>query len=271
MESAARVAVWLVLAMSCIASGCQTGQEFSSSAVTEGGQVPDSGQVPDNRSAATEKLGPVAVLKRETQFLPKMNSEAKQQVQQAGFQFRGAVNELTLRHDSGTTASVFYFTELKEDGIGAGPVKIKNSGHTKALVRIDGNTVGDCTILEPVVGLSDITYARPVALADGEQVPIGSVMVGPRQFSVVSKCRHRGEQGAVSVFFNGRDRTIWNDYEIDGRVVAKRTCPPEEAVEFSPELSPEEQLCIAADMFFRLSEDRVVERSKNTVFIPVYY
>jgi hypothetical protein len=97
------------------------------------------------------------------------------------------------------------------------------------------------------------------------------VKVGPRQFSVVSKCRHIGEQGAVSVFFNGRNRSIWNDYEIDGRVVAKRTCPPEGDVEFSPDLSHEEQLCIAADMYFRLREDRVAERARNTVIIPVYY
>ncbi len=95
--------------------------------------------------------------------------------------------------------------------------------------------------------------------------------VGQRQFSVVSKCRHVGEQGAVSVFFTGRNRTIWNDYESDGQVVVKRTCPPEEAVEFSPELSHEENLSIAADIYFRLNEDRVAERAKNTVFVPVYY
>jgi hypothetical protein len=150
-------------------------------------------------------------------------------------------------------------------------VKIRNTGHSKALVLINDRTVGECTILEPVVGLSDVSYARPVALADGEQVPIGHVKVGQRQFSVVSKCRHIGEQGAVSVFFTGRNRTIWNDYEIDGQVVTKRTCPPDEAVEFSPELSPEEHLSIAADMYFRLNEDRVAERAKNTVFVPVYY
>ena len=84
-----------------------------------------------------------------------------------------------------------------------------------------------------------------MALENGEQVPIGSVKVGPRQFfpsqfSVVSKCRPIGEQRAVSVFFNGRNRSIWNDDELDGRVVAKRTYPPEEAVEFSPDLSNEE-------------------------------
>ena len=84
-----------------------------------------------------------------------------------------------------------------------------------------------------------------MALADGEQVPIGSVKVGPRlfvpgQFSVVSKYRHIGEQGIVSVVVNGRNRSIWNDDELDGRVVAKRTYPPEEAVEFSPDLSNEE-------------------------------
>ena len=47
--------------------------------------------------------------------------------------------------------------------------------------------------------------------------------------------------------------------------------PPEEAVEFSPDLSTEEQLCIAADMYFRLREDRYAERARNTVIIPVYY
>ena len=168
-------------------------------------------------------------------------------------------------------ARVYSFTKLKEDGIGAGAVKIRNTGHSKALVLINDRTVGECTILEPVIGLSDVSYARPGALADGEQVPIGHVKVGQRQFSVVSKCRHIGEQGAVSAFFNGRKRTIWNDYEINGGVVAKRTCPPNEAIEFTSNLSPEEQLCIAADMYFRLREDRVAERAANTVFIPVYY
>lgn len=119
--------------------------------------------------------------------------------------------------------------------------------------------------------MSDVSCAHPVALADSEQVPIGPVKVGQRQFSVVLKCRHVGKQGAVSAFLTGRNRTIWNDYEIDGQVVGKRTCPPVEAVEFSPELSPEEHLSIAADMYFRLNEDHVAERAKNTVFVPVYY
>ena len=265
MESAAVKVLWMVLAMGCFVSGCQTGQELSGSTLS------DAGKVSHDELQVSEELGPVAVLKRDFQYFPKPNIKAKQQVQLAGYEMRGSVDERTFRHISGTTASVLYFTELKDDGIGAGAVKIKNSGHSKAIVRIDEATVGECTILEPVVGLSNVSYARPVALADGEQVPIGNVKVGPRQFSVVSKCRHIGEQGAVSVFFNGRDRTIWNDYEIDGQVVAKRTCPPEEAVEFSPQLSPEEQLSIAADMYFRQTEDRVAERASNTVFIPVYY
>ncbi len=265
MESSVRNVRCLVLAIGCLVTGCQSSPEMSSNTLS------NSARPSADKSAVAEELGPVAVLKRDTPFVLISSKEAKQQVQQAGFQLRGAVNEKTLRHASGTTAEILYFTELKDDGIGAGAMKIRNSGHSKALVMIDGATAGECTILEPVVGLSDITYARPIALADGEQVPIGSVKVGPRQFSVISKCRHDGEQGAVSVFFNGRNRTIWNDYEIDGRVVAKRSCPPEEAVEFSPELTPAEQLCIAADMYFRLSEDRVTERQKNTVFVPVYY
>ena len=265
MESSAGKALLLILTIGCLLTGCQSSPEMSSNALR------DSPRSSPAKSAVVDELGPVAVLKRDTPFVLISSKEAKQQVQQAGFQQRGAINEKTLRHASGTTAEILYFTELKDDGIGAGAVKIRNSGHSKALVKIDGTVVGECTIFEPVVGLSDITYARPVALADGEHVPIGSVKVGARQFSVISKCRYNGEQGAVSVFFNGRDRTIWNDYEIDGRVVAKRVCPPEDAVEFSPELSPEEQLSIAADMYFRLSEDRVTERQKNTVFVPVYY
>ena len=263
--STTRNALWMMLAIGCFLPGCQTGNELSGSTLS------DAGEVSNDKSAVAEELGPVAVLKRDFQYFSKPNVKAKQQVQQAGYELRGSVDEKTFRHLSGTTASVLYFTELKDDGIGAGAVKIRNSGDTRAIVRIDGGTVGECTILEPVVGLSNVSYARPVALADGEQVPIGHVKVGQRQFNVVSKCRHLGEQGAVSVFFNGRNRTIWNDYEIDGQVVAKRTCPPEEAVEFSSELSPEEQLSIAADMYFRLTEDRVAERASNTVYIPVYY
>ena len=265
MQTATENRMWKVLAVCCLFLGCQTGPDLSENTLT------DTGKVLDEKSPVAEELGPVAVLKRDFQYFAKPNVKAKQHVMQAGYEVRGAVDEWTLRHLSGTTASVLYFTELKGDGIGAGAMKIKNSGHSKAIIRIDGGNVGECTILEPVVGLQSVSYARPVALEDGEQVPIGSVKVGPRQFSVISKCRHNGEQGAVSVFFSGRDRTIWNDYEIDGRVVAKRTCPPEEAIEFSPDLSPEEQLCIAADMYFRLSEDRVAERQRNTVYIPVYY
>ena len=265
MRSPAGRALWMMLAFGCFSAGCQTGQEMASSASL------DSGDVPGDKSSVAAELGQVEVHVGEFQYFSKPNLKAKQVIQEAGFAQRGSIDELTLRHLSGTTASVFYFTELKDDGIGAGAVKIKNPGHSKALVTIHGKTVGECTILEPVVGLSDITYARPVALADGEQVSIGSVTVGPRQFSVVSKCQHIGEQGAVSVFFTGRNRSIWNDYELDGRVVAKRLRPPEEAVEFSPDLSNEEQLCIAADMYFRLREDRVAERARNTVIIPVYY
>ena len=265
MRTTAGYALWIVLAIGSFLSGCQTGQELSSGALT------DTNRMSDEKAAVAEELGPVAVLKKEFQYFSKPNVEAKQHVMQAGYEVRGAVNELKLRHLNGTMASALYFTELKDDGIGAGAVKIRNSGHSKAIIRIDGANVGECTILEPVVGLQTISYARPVALDDGEQVPIGSVRVGPRQFSVSSKCRHNGEQGAVSVFFTGRNRTIWNDYEIDGRVVAKRSCPPDEAVEFSPELSAVEQICIAADMHFRLWEDRVSERQRNTVYIPVYY
>jgi hypothetical protein len=265
MESAGGKALWMLLATGFFISGCQTGQELSGSTLS------DAGEASNERSAVAEELGPVAVLKKEFQYFSKPNVEAKQHVMQAGYEVRGAVNELKLRHLDGTTASALYFTELKDDGIGAGAVKIRNSGHSRAIIRIDGGNVGECTILEPVVGLQTISYARPVALDDGEQVPIGSVRVGPRQFDVISKCRHNGEQGAVSVFFSGRNRTIWNDYEIDGRVVAKRSCPPDEAIEFSPELSAVEQICIAADMHFRLWEDRVSERQRNTVYIPVYY
>ena len=265
MRSAAGIPLLRVLAIGCIFPGCQISQDLYSSSLT------DTGTMSEDQSVVVDELGPVAVLKQEPPLLPKFKLAAKQHVHQAGYELRGSVEERTLRHLSGTTASVLYFTELKDHGIGVGAVKIKNSGHSKALVKIDGESVGECTILEPVVGFSDVSYARPVALANGEQVSIGIVKVGPRQFSVVSKCRHIGEQGAVSVFFNGRNRSIWNDYELEGHVVAKRTCPPEEAVEFSPNLSNEEQLCIAADMYFRLREDRVAERAQNTVFIPVYY
>ena len=265
MGSATRNPLLVVLVVGCIFTGCQIGQDLYSSSLT------DTGTMSEDKSAVVDELGPVAVLKRGRPLLPKFRHAATQRVQEAGYELRGSVEERTFRHLSGTMASVFYFTELKDDGINAGVVKLRNSGHSKALVQIDCETVGECTILEPVVGLSDITYARPVALADGEQVSIGSVKVGPRQFSVVSKCQHIGEQGAVSVFFTGRNRSIWNDYELDGRVVAKRMRPPEEAVEFSPDLSTEEQLCIAADMYFRLREDRVSERARNTVIIPVYY
>ena len=37
------------------------------------------------------------------------------------------------------------------------------------------------------------------------------------------------------------------------------------------DLSNEEQLCIAADMYFRLREERVAEKAGNTLLIPVYY
>ena len=265
MRTAAGNALRMMLAMGCFLPGCQIGEDLYVNAPT------NSGKDSERELAVVDELGPVAILERGRPLLPKFRHAAKQRVQGAGYEFRGSVDERTFRHLSGTMASVFYFTELKDDGINAGVVKLRNSGHSKALVQIDCETVGECTILEPVVGLSDITYARPIALADGEQVPIGSVKVGPRDFNVISKCRHNGEQGAVSVFFSGRNRTIWNDYEIDGRVVAIRTCPPEGDVEFSPDLSPAEQLCIAADMYFRLSEDRVTERQKNTVFVPVYY
>jgi len=265
MRSATGNGLWNVLTVCGLLLGCQTGPDISKNSLTE------TGKVLEEELQVAEELGPVAVLKKEFRYFSKPNVEAKQHVMQAGYEVRGAVNELKLRHLDGTTASALYFTELKDDGIGAGAVKIRNSGHSRAIIRIDGGNVGECTILEPVVGLQTISYARPVALDDGEQVPIGSVRVGPRQFDVISKCRHNGEQGAVSVFFSGRNRTIWNDYEIDGRVVAKRSCPPDEAIEFSPELSAVEQICIAADMHFRLWEDRVSERQRNTVYIPVYY
>jgi hypothetical protein len=265
MRTTAGYALWIVLAMGCFLPGCLIGEDLYLGAPT------NSGKQSERELAVVEELGPVAILERGRPLLPKFRHTAKRHVQRAGYELRGSVDERTFKQSSGTIASVFYFTELKDDSFDIGAVKLRNSGHSKAIVQIGGETVGECTILEPVVGLSDVTYARPIALADGEQVPIGSVKVGPRHFNVISKCRHIGEQGSVSVFFNGRNRTIWNDYEIDGQVVAKRTCPPEEAVEFSPELNPEEQLSIAADMYFRLSEDRVAKRQKNTVFVPVYY
>ncbi len=43
------------------------------------------------------------------------------------------------------------------------------------------------------------------------------------------------------------------------------------SLDCSPDLRNESQLCIAADMYFRLREERVAERASNTVFLPIDY
>jgi hypothetical protein len=115
MESAAGKALWMVVAIGCFLPGCQTGQELSGSTLS------DAGEASNDRLAVAEELGPVAVLKRDFQYFSKPNVKAKQQVQQAGYELRGSVDEKTFRHLSGTTASVLYFTELKEDASARGP------------------------------------------------------------------------------------------------------------------------------------------------------
>jgi hypothetical protein len=42
-------------------------------------------------------------------------------------------------------ARVYSFTELKDDGISAGAMKIRNLGHRKTFMKIDAETVGKFT------------------------------------------------------------------------------------------------------------------------------
>ena len=113
MGSATSNPLLVVLVVGCIFTGCQIGQDLYSSSLT------DTGTMSEDKSAVVDELGPVAVLKRGRPLLPKFRHAATQRVQEAGYELRGSVEERTFRHLSGTMASVFYFTELKDDGINA--------------------------------------------------------------------------------------------------------------------------------------------------------
>lgn len=259
----------------CLLVGCQSAQKTTA----ETTHVSPESSIAKREPKALLDIGPVAV--HETGYRTFYNElvpwsptaedlAEKERIQKAGYDLRGSPGIVKLKHKSGLTASVSYFTELTDDTTGVGALSYRKSGDAKALISIENQYVGDCTIRKPLMEIATISAGRPEALDDGEKVSIGSVKVGSKQFEVVSNCRHIGDQGSVSVFFSGRNRLICHEYQHDGHVLARRTrSPEEEFVEFSGDLSPTEQLCIAADMNFRLNEERAAKAAANVIYMPV--
>lgn len=186
-----------------------------------------------------------------------------------GYETRDLREVVKLRHRSGLTAEVAYFTEVTNHTIGVGSLRYRKSGDDRAIVSINGQVVGECSFGKAVGDLATISYGKPHARRDGEQVPIGSVTIGPNSLTVVSRCKDIGNRGAVAAFFAGEDFEVWHEYRKGKRVVAQRTLKPQATVEFSNDLSPAEQLCIVADMNHRLIQERLAEAQSNTIYLPV--
>lgn len=255
----------------CLLVGCQSAQKTTAGTTHASAE----NSIAKREPKVLHDIGPVTVYETVYAELvlwsqPTEHIAEKERIQKAGYDLRGSPGIVKLKHKSGLTASVSYFTELTDDTTGVGALSYRKSGDAKALISIENQYVGDCTIRKPLMEIATISAGRPEALDDGEKVSIGSVKVGSKQFEVVSNCRHIGDQGSVSVFFSGRNRLICHEYQHDGHVLARRTrSPEEEFVEFSGDLSPTEQLCIAADMNFRLNEERAAKAAANVIYMPV--
>jgi hypothetical protein len=113
------------------------------------------------------------------------------------------------------------------------------------------------------IELATLSYGAPHASKDGEEVVVGQVNAGAMRLTIVSRCEDIGDRGAVAAFFVGEDLEIWHEYRLGDRVVAQRTLNPQATVEFSTDLNPTEQLCIVADMNYRLAEERRAEAAAN--------
>ncbi|MEP3479967.1 MAG: hypothetical protein ABJZ55_12020 [Fuerstiella sp.] len=172
-----------------------------------------------------------------------------------------------LRHQSGKIAEVTYFTEVTNDTIGVGKLKYRKSGDARAIVSIDDSVVGECSFRKAVIELATLSSVKPHARTDGEEVVVGQVVADSMKLTVVSRCEKISDRGAVAVFFTGEDLKFWHEYRFGDKVVAQRILKPQGIAEFSGGLSPTQQLCIVADMHFRLAGER--QAAANTIYLPV--
>jgi hypothetical protein len=92
-----------------------------------------------------QDFGRVDVLKGENTLFPTRDKSIVAKIRQAGYESRNVGSVVKLRHQSGQTAEVTYFTEVTNDTIGVGRLQYRKSGDARAIVSIDGQVVGECS------------------------------------------------------------------------------------------------------------------------------
>lgn len=249
-----------LLITGCILFGCAVNQnntETSASAISE--------------APVSQSFGLVDVMEVHNPILRTPDKKALKLIQQAGYESRNERGFVDLKHQSGLVAQVTYFTEVTDNAIGFGKLKYRKSGNSRAIVSIGGEMYGECDFSKPVGDLSTFSYGVPNAVKHGDEVDIGSVAAGPIKMRVVSRREDLNDRGVAAKTILGEYFKDWHEYKIGDQVVAQRILRPDPFVEFSLNLSPEAQLCIVADMNYRLVKERLAEQGtgKNTVYLVV--